>query len=173
MEFSLDIIKRNDFYQTVLKRPMQITQIEAIKSQIAFQGNQMATAAFYCVVYGGDKILLRSLEPPRPRRRHRGALEGEERSLGSLLKVKAEGAGGKEGYQTSQDRTFNTETVKWSSTTSPPTTPCSWDFYFPFQCVAFGVFPPFLPVKAAFHVFLLAFPSLESDSEPVWLSNRS
>lgn len=41
----MDIIKPNDFYQTVLKRPMQITQIEAIKSQIAFQGNQMASAA--------------------------------------------------------------------------------------------------------------------------------
>lgn len=41
MEFSLDIIKLNDFYQTVLKRPMQITQIEAIKWQIAFQRKQM------------------------------------------------------------------------------------------------------------------------------------
>lgn len=55
MEFSLDIIKLNDFYQTVLKRPMQITQIEAIKSQIAFQGNQMASEAYESFYYAGEE----------------------------------------------------------------------------------------------------------------------
>lgn len=43
MEFSLDIIKLNDFYQTVLKRPMQITQIEAVKVANSFpRGKQTA-----------------------------------------------------------------------------------------------------------------------------------
>lgn len=94
MEFSLDIIKRNDFYQTVLKRPMQITQIEAIKSQIAFQGNQMASEAsesfrwagagtheirfmhflgFFGLRYGNLSHLMRRGDPQR------------------LLKVKARG----------------------------------------------------------------------------------
>lgn len=54
VEFSLDIIKRNDFYQTVLKRPMQITQIEAIKAQIAFQGNQMASEGYESFAWAGE-----------------------------------------------------------------------------------------------------------------------
>lgn len=34
---------------------MQITQIEAIKSQIAFQGNQMASEAYESFYYAGEE----------------------------------------------------------------------------------------------------------------------
>lgn len=89
----MDIIKLNDFYQTVLKRPMQITQIEAIKSQIAFQGNQMASEAsngFTMLGKGAPEIGLSTFRLFRPKILKPVPLDAERRPA-RLLKVKSRG----------------------------------------------------------------------------------